>query len=687
MTEASISPSGRLRRSTRALLISALAVTAGLVATSDNPAAAADDWMSTVNTYRAMSGLGAVNENPTWSAEGRAHSCYMLQNGIAHDEVAGTIGYTIGGDVAGNSGNVAVSSNIATTPRQHVELWMTGPFHAIGILRHSLRTSGFGLCAEDPTPTPWRSGGTLDVIRGIDPSAPRPTTPILFPGNGATVPLHSFVTEYPNPMTMCGWSGAAGLPLIAMMPSDVSSASATITGPNGPIETCSLHRGNAADPTAKAILAGDNAVVVMPRDPLADGTYTVTVNSNGGNVTWSFTVDRDAPLSATPQQPTPTPTAAPEPVVPPSDTQIASNQTRFRPVAPFRLVDSRVGRGTVRLQADRVTRIDIADPQIAAVSANFVAVDPQNHGFVTAYNCTGERPEVSTLSFRPGQIVANQAVVPLDKGQLCLYSLVDTDIVIDVNGYFDPNGKGGFSPSAPQRVHDSRAAGSTRLRGGEELVLSIAGSGRPAPADATSVALNVTVAETSNPGFLQVYPCGAPSAAEISTVNYGPDDFRPNSVVVPVDGKGDICIRSLSDTHAIVDYTGFFADDFGADYQPLSPIRLFDSRSGNATLNSSTNGNRVAAGQIVAVKVAGHRGIPADATAVTVNLTATDATQGSYLTAFPCGERPNTSNVNIVPWQTVSANGAMVQLSKNGELCVFALNPMHVIVDISGVYL
>jgi hypothetical protein len=86
----------------------------------------------------------------------------MLQNGIAHDEIEGRPGYTVGGDLAGNNGNVAVSSSISATARDHVELWMTGPFHAIGVLRHSLRTSGFGLCAMADTPTPWHSGGTLD---------------------------------------------------------------------------------------------------------------------------------------------------------------------------------------------------------------------------------------------------------------------------------------------------------------------------------------------------------------------------------------------------------------------------------------------------------------------------------------------------------------------------------------------
>jgi len=265
-----------------AAISAAAAVLGATIAVAAAPSTAAavadDDWLGIVNTYRAMSGLSPVTANADWSAGAKNHSCYMLHNGITHDEIQGSPGYTPSGDVAGNSGNVAVSSSANARARNHIDLWMTGPFHAIGILRHNLAQSGFGLCTGT-TSKPWRSAGTLDVIRGIDHGRARPSTPITFPGNGATVPLNAFVTEFPNPMTLCGWSGSAGLPLIAMMPGKVSNASATITGPNGPVGTCVLHAGNTgADGTARAILDGDNAVVVMPRDVLANGTYTVTVN-------------------------------------------------------------------------------------------------------------------------------------------------------------------------------------------------------------------------------------------------------------------------------------------------------------------------------------------------------------------------------------------------------------------------
>jgi hypothetical protein len=145
-------------------------------------------------------------------------------------------------------------------------------------------------------------------------------------------------------------------------------------------------------------------------------------------------------------------------------------------------------------------------------------------------------------------------------------------------------------------------------------------------------------------------------------------------------------LRSLRDTDVLVDFTGYFTADAGLDFVPLDPVRLFDSRSSNRGLNESTNGTRVRAGQVVRLQIAGERGVPADTKAVSVNLTATNALAGSYLTAYPCGARPTTSNVNIVPWQPVAANGAMVKLSSSGELCVFALNDVHVIVDINGTW-
>lgn len=640
-------------------------------------AVADNDWLGIVNTYRQMSGLGTIGANSTWSSEAKAHSCYMLLNGISHDEDSWKPGYTYGGDVAGNSGNVAVSSSLTATARNHIDLWMTGPFHAIGILRHNLVTSGFGLCNQDNNPTPWRSGGTLDVIRGLDGSRPRPTTPIVFPGRDATVPLNAFVTEYPNPMTLCGWTGSAGLPLITMMPSDVTSANSTLVGPDGPIPTCTLHKGNVGtDATAKAILDGDNAVVVMPRQVLRDGTYTATVNSNGGNVTWSFSVDHDGPLSLTPVPP-------PEPEL----TAPTSAEGQFEPVAPFRLVDSREGKGTLRLRAGKITKLSVAGTDVTAVSANFTAVRPSGSGFITAYNCTTQLPTVSTLGYRSGQNVANQAIVPLQGGKMCLYSYADVDILVDVNGFYRAASDGaGFVPMRPARLLDTRPAAVPALRTGKVRVLKVVGVPGGAPAGADGVALNVTAVKPAGPGWLQVNPCGTASDPDISSVNFTTGDIRPNSVVVPVGANGEICLLASETTDVLVDITGYFDDGAGLDFVPLDPIRLVDTRERWEYLNPFTNGAKVGAGRVLKVKVAGVRGVPADAKSAAVNVTVVRADVTTFVTAYPCGTRPNTSNVNLIPRQGVAANGAMVQLTSAGELCVYVDRPAHVVIDINGIW-
>ncbi|HUF97084.1 MAG TPA: hypothetical protein VMM60_03070 [Ilumatobacter sp.] len=654
-------------------LAAMLIVSVATLATAAAPAAAVDDsdWLTIVNTYRAMSGLSAVDSNEQWVQDATNHSCYMLLNDIAHDEIPGNPGYTVGGDLAGNNGNVAVSGSTAANARSHIDLWMTGPFHAIGVLRHNLVTTAYGEC-EDESALRWKSGATLDVLRGLNLSAPRPSSPIVFPGNGATVPLNRFITESPNPVTLCGWTGNAGLPLIAMMPTPVTNANSSLTGPNGPIETCTLHGGNTGgNGTARAILNADNAIVVMPRDVLADGAYTATIESDAGPVSWTFNVNRYGGL------------AAAEPVF--ADTSPSSSTTRFSPTAPFRLVDSREGAGAVRLAGGAVTRIRVADADVAAVSANFVAVHPGDVGFLTAYNCTSEVPIVSMIGYGTGDVLANQAIVPLDQGDLCLYSLRDTDIVIDVNGYFTADGGSGFMPVTPKRIFNT-ADGGGAMSPLTERSITIAG--QEAPTDATAVALNVTAVYPASAGYVQVYPCGAASSSEFSTVNYQAYDFRPNSVIVPVGDDGKVCFQTLTESDLIIDFTGYFAEKGGLSFLPLDPIRMFDSRSPYDSLNTVTNGSKIAAGQVARIRIAGARGVPDDARAVSANLTATGVGGiGTYLTAFPCGVRPDASNVNITPADAATANGTLVKLSADGDLCVYTLDEVHIIVDVNGVWL
>ena len=657
-------------------LVTVIPGSAGAEATP-TPIPAQADWLTTVNYFREMSDLAPVTEDAVLSDGSYKHSCYMVRNGIiSHDEVSGLPGYTPEGHAAGQNGNVAVSSSASATARSHIELWMTGPFHAIGLLRPNLQRVGFGLCT-DPAASKWRSGATLDVLRGRGPAAPR-TSPVLFPGNGSTTSLNRFIVETPDPRPYCGYptgiENPTGLPIIALMPEAVTgTVTASVVGPNGPLQTCAMSQ-HTTDGVARSILAGDNAIVAIPRNPLAPGSYTVTVSSQARTVSWTFTVDPAVANGTL----APAPTAAP-----------AGPAVGFQPLSPARVVDTRTGLGATRLDAGVTKTIQIGGrggvPATAgAVSANFTIVGQNSGGFLTVWNCAPTRPVVSTVNFAVGEVAPNAATVPLDSGRLCVFSTTSTDLVIDVNGYYGASGVARFTPVTPTRLMDTRIGlgSGARLVAGQTVELQVGGnSGVPTGVNAAT--LNVTSTDAATLGFVTVYDCDGERPV-VSNLNPTPGRARPNLVVTPLSARGSVCLYTLGDTDLVVDVTGYLSSGSQGMFTPTAPFRFVDTRDRmRVELNGGTGGSALAAGETLVIPIAGRRGVPTDATAVSLNLTITDAAGAGFITAWPCGPRPTTSTANYSAGAAVS-NGAQLPLSANGSLCVFTLQAAHVVIDVNG---
>jgi hypothetical protein len=154
-------------------------------------------WLTTVNYYRQMAGLGSVVEDTTLSDGAYKHSCYMLQNDITHYEDASKPGYTVEGERAGRSGNVAVSSafNAAARSTRAVD---ERAVPRIGVPRKDLVSVGFACDSPSvaaalgchPTSSTASGRSTMDA-------------PILFPGNGC----HSLDRSWSSPdlLEFCGW--------------------------------------------------------------------------------------------------------------------------------------------------------------------------------------------------------------------------------------------------------------------------------------------------------------------------------------------------------------------------------------------------------------------------------------------------------------------------------------------------
>src|SRR5271157_1537235 len=162
----------------------------------------------------------------------------------------------------------------------------------------------------------------------------------------------------------------------------------------------------------------------------------------------------------------------------------------FYPLPPCRVADTRnpVGNlGGPYLKGDENRDFPVLEaslcniPQGAqAYSLNFTAVP---HGFLgyltvcpTPENPRQNCPLISTLNSYGGQVVANAAIVPAGTGgEIRTFPSNDTDLVIDINGYFAAPGKGGLSlyPLAPCRVLDTRLAGGLFVR---TLPVNVVGS-------------------------------------------------------------------------------------------------------------------------------------------------------------------------------------------------------------------
>jgi len=122
------------------------------------------------------------------------------------------------------------------------------------------------------------------------------------------------------------------------------------------------------------------------------------------------------------------------------------------------------------------------------------------------------------------------------------------------------------------------------------------------------------------------------------------------------------------------------------EFTPIVPQRLMDTRSDPAYHVGTQH--RFGQGETETLAVAGGSSpVPADATAVVVNVTAVAPSAASHVDVWPTGSpQPNVSNLNFTPGQTV-ANLAKVKVGASGAISLFNRNgTVDVIVDVVGYY-
>ena len=200
----------------------------------------------------------------------------------------------------------------------------------------------------------------------------------------------------------------------------------------------------------------------------------------------------------------------------------------------------------------------------------------------------------------------------------------------------------------------------------------------------TAVSLNLTAVGPTAEGYVTVWPCES-TKPETSNVNFVKDQIVPNAVIAPVDATGKVCIASSVASHVVVDVNGWFGTTSGLN--ALTPVRVFDTRSGAGGVPAAKVGALDGNGSVLEVSVLSAIGQSAGAVAaVSLNVTATNTSAskfGGYVTAYPCGERPNASNLNFVSNQSVP-NAVIVPVSAAGTVCFYVYGQADLIADVNG---
>ena len=265
----------------------------------------------------------------------------------------------------------------------------------------------------------------------------------------------------------------------------------------------------------------------------------------------------------------------------------------FYPLTPCRLADTRPqygGGGPIRGGTTQSFPIlDIAGctvPSTAvAYSLNITAVPINALYYLTIWPKGDPLPNVSTLNDVPGTIVANAAIVVGGLGgEISAYPSNDTNLVIDIDGYFAPPAPGGLAlyTVMPCRVIDTRRIGTGQPFSGTLVPpVDVAHSACAPPPQPQPLAyvLNGTVVPQGALGYLTLWPDGE-SLPNVSTLNALDGIIASNMAIVPTDqgpDYGKINAYAAGTTQLVLDISAYFA--------PLPTLSITTTSLPGGTIN------------------------------------------------------------------------------------------------------
>ena len=248
-------------------------------------------------------------------------------------------------------------------------------------------------------------------------------------------------------------------------------------------------------------------------------------------------------------------------------TPVNGSNLTFYPLTPCRVVDTRGPVGplggpflTAGVERDfpvQMARACNVPPGAKHYALNITAVPHGRLNYLTVWQAGLARPLASTLNAPTGTVTANAAIVAAGSGgDIAVYPSNDTDLIVDINGYFGAAAPNGLSlyTVAPCRVLDTRNGGGAFTG---QLVVDVVGSPCAPSASAQSYVMNATVVPVGQLGYLTLWADGADQPV-VSTLNAYDGLTTSNMAIVPT-ANGSIDAFAQGTTNLVVDLFSYFA--------------------------------------------------------------------------------------------------------------------------------
>jgi len=355
----------------------------------------------------------------------------------------------------------------------------------------------------------------------------------------------------------------------------------------------------------------------------------------------------------------------------------------YRPLVPTRILDTREGLGAPKAKVAADTAIDVKvtgvggvpGTGVGAVVFNLTGTGPTAPTFIAAYP-TGSEREGSNLNLLGGQTHSNLVIASVgDDGKVSLYNRFGSvDLVADVAGWF-PAGDA-YRPLAPSRILDTRDARGA-VGADTAIDLEVTGAGGVPSSGVGAVVLNVTGTNPTAATFVAAFPAG--TTRDGSNLNLVAGQTDSSLVIATVGQGGRVSLYNrFGAVDLVVDVAGWFPS--GSEYSPLAPSRVLDTRDG-------VGAPRAPVGEDghIDVKVTGVGGVPASGVgAVVVNVTATNPTANTFVSAYPSGAPRAGSNINLLAGQTTS-NLVVARVGEDGRIALYnRFGTTDLVADVTG---